>query len=248
MQYEEFACFPLLPPELRVVIWKFASHEIRELDVTLKRDADYNPTHFASTRPPPAILHTSHEAREEGLKYYKLAFDLDSAPPRIYFNIDADRVHFGASQDTVLHRKIKEMGIRRLAANVGSRRRDAVLCLPYVLDADHLEELVFYCSQHCFESAVTRGQTMELVNVELQEQSAVVHEKITIGLLYAMRRWRDDRAELAKSRGLLLKEDQNLEELKTTISAKAKFMELKISECLTKSEAHEAEKAVVEDA
>jgi hypothetical protein len=73
---EKFHLFPELPRELRNKIWKLASHEPRIITLDEKQRLRSSVYTWKSTvlkqRRHPSILHTSQEAREEGLRYYEL--------------------------------------------------------------------------------------------------------------------------------------------------------------------------------
>jgi len=108
-----FPRFPELVPEIRLKIWKAICLEPRMVDVFQVRKTFDIIEHvrtfeYKSHCPIPAILHTSHEARYEGLKYYTLGFGRVARwttddegfyveelrplqlPPRIYFNPRCD--------------------------------------------------------------------------------------------------------------------------------------------------------------
>jgi hypothetical protein len=113
--FAEFTLFPKLPIELRVKIWKLASFVQRNVIISasslyLSNNSKYSkewPYYFASSSPPPAILHTTRESRTEGLKYYLLEFGTNhiggryfgrvpsvtiTIPPAIYINWEIDRL------------------------------------------------------------------------------------------------------------------------------------------------------------
>lgn len=76
---KEFTLFPMLPMELRLKIWKtstfisrvvpIAPKDIGKMPITGERIFKY-----ISPVQVPAMLHTSQESREEGLKHYKREF------------------------------------------------------------------------------------------------------------------------------------------------------------------------------
>lgn len=117
-----FALFPQLPLELRLTIWRHASFLPRELDVwgkQIRRDtffSEHTNYKFISTPTPPIVRHTSHDARQEGLKHYQLAFGKDTAGPasglsdcavsRIYLNPVADRVCFFGKESNYIHHEL----------------------------------------------------------------------------------------------------------------------------------------------
>jgi hypothetical protein len=103
-----FALFPQFPFEIREKIWS-AAIEPRSFKITIPEVKEYSnseleyhynrsPEHYlkpkASPREVPALLHTSHEAREIGLKSYNLNFSdrLDNRP--IHFNFELDTLLF----------------------------------------------------------------------------------------------------------------------------------------------------------
>jgi len=126
-----FTLFPKLPFEVRLMIWGFACHHTRNVDIWAKSIPDIYLRECATFRyvsscPPPAILGSSKEGRTEGLKHYELAFgstfnlafDIKiTVPPRIYFNFQADRAcplgqyERGAFDDFCLR------GLSRIAIN-----------------------------------------------------------------------------------------------------------------------------------
>lgn len=70
----EFSKFPLLPIELRLKVWGIAACEPRVVKFFPSTIDLYKPTTgytVAGQSKAPAILHTSQEARDEGLKYYE---------------------------------------------------------------------------------------------------------------------------------------------------------------------------------
>lgn len=75
-----FACFPLLPPELRVKVWDFAMAPRIILASCLGLEGDDGPwqTSALTARPRcrfvPVLLHVNHEARTRALERYTLTF------------------------------------------------------------------------------------------------------------------------------------------------------------------------------
>ncbi|PMD31560.1 hypothetical protein L207DRAFT_591511 [Hyaloscypha variabilis F] len=111
----KFTCFPKLPIELRLRIWKFAAFIPRNVDVWIgpektsyDEDGDYwdiridieNHHYFCSRTSPPAILHTSHESRKEGLLVYKLGFGTEHHAGRHHFRSDPT-IYANSSSDTL---------------------------------------------------------------------------------------------------------------------------------------------------
>jgi hypothetical protein len=107
-----FPAFSTLPIEIRLKIWAFASNQSpRILDIwTDFTSCSVGNSNFMaqsysvllSPTPPPAILHASKEAREEGLEHYTLEFRTDfNLPdkgislvhePRTYINYASDLI------------------------------------------------------------------------------------------------------------------------------------------------------------
>lgn len=73
-QLKEFKLFSDLPPELRIIVWQFASQEIRVITIKnssqTTREKDLKATHDAKTVP--SILHTCQESRAISQNYYRL--------------------------------------------------------------------------------------------------------------------------------------------------------------------------------
>jgi 2EXR family len=99
---------PKLPPEVRFCIWKLASFLRRDLDVWTRTMGNielpeiggtFEPFRFVSSHPAPAILYTSKEARDIGLKHYEALFWNEcefgtftfSTPDHKYCNPSLDR-------------------------------------------------------------------------------------------------------------------------------------------------------------
>lgn len=90
----EFFLFPILPVELRIKIWSYASRVPRLLELQyciVDRE-------FFSFQPPPSVLHTSQESRTVALSYFHLSFGTDKQAPSTYFNPVDDIVYFGSEQ------------------------------------------------------------------------------------------------------------------------------------------------------
>jgi hypothetical protein len=83
-----FHIFPNLAPELRAKIWAHACFP-RTVAIRYYPSIDT----CLSSSLPPAILHVSHEAREEALRIYTLAFGTRSSPARTYFNPYGDTLY-----------------------------------------------------------------------------------------------------------------------------------------------------------
>ncbi|KAF4625187.1 hypothetical protein G7Y89_g12980 [Cudoniella acicularis] len=110
---KEFTLFPKLIPELRIMIWKYASHIPRDVDIRMRNlqldgSNDMSPRirlpemyFYFSNCAPPALLHVNKEAREEGLGWYNLTFDtsfcdsryLVRTEPTIYLNWAVHRLY-----------------------------------------------------------------------------------------------------------------------------------------------------------
>ena len=78
-----FTLFSKLPVEIRLNIWKAASFLTRNIEIHQRltphrampgAKTTFTHSDYFSNQPPPAILHTSREARSEGLKHYQLDF------------------------------------------------------------------------------------------------------------------------------------------------------------------------------
>ncbi|KAI3321964.1 hypothetical protein HD806DRAFT_502417 [Xylariaceae sp. AK1471] len=108
-----FTKFKDLPPELRVMVWKFALPEARtvvikspysrqkqiptSLDEVLPQAFDGEET-WQSTTQIPALLHVNVEARVETLKHYSLSLGVGKAQPRVYIDFSRDTVFFGDAE------------------------------------------------------------------------------------------------------------------------------------------------------
>ncbi|CZR64274.1 uncharacterized protein PAC_14172 [Phialocephala subalpina] len=113
-----FTCFPNLPVEIRMKIWKEACFQPRVVDSYLTCPGDEEESHYIwhlfdrdqfltfvtiTARRAPAILHTSQEARKIGLENYSLEFGRTgettvagdttltlTTPPKVYINWNSD--------------------------------------------------------------------------------------------------------------------------------------------------------------
>ncbi|RYP16293.1 hypothetical protein DL765_005199 [Monosporascus sp. GIB2] len=83
-----FEFFPQLPAELRLEIWRLSCSE-RVVEVVYDSDED----RCLTTSEPPAILHTCHESRNEGLRIFRKSFGTRSHGPRIYFCPELDTLY-----------------------------------------------------------------------------------------------------------------------------------------------------------
>jgi hypothetical protein len=103
-QLKEFKLFSNLPQELRILVWQFASQEIRVITVKnssqTTREEDLKATHDAKTVP--SILHTGQESRAISQNYYKLRLGATFHQKPIYFSYDHDVLHFPQNQDLVV--------------------------------------------------------------------------------------------------------------------------------------------------
>ncbi|RDW89285.1 hypothetical protein BP6252_01317 [Coleophoma cylindrospora] len=84
-----FHLFNELPCELRLKIWDLAVLP-RFVRVTWNERLN----RFTSRTSRPALLYTSHEAREHALKTYQLCFAQSPELAKIYFSYDIDTVYF----------------------------------------------------------------------------------------------------------------------------------------------------------
>jgi hypothetical protein len=184
-----FSCFPKLAAELRIRVWKEACQVTRNIDIAVgsisvtfaKEDGvGARPHYYRSRCPPPSVLHVSREARDEGLKYYKLEFGVTynipigdrtmpelavSAPPRIYINPQKDRLcvmlplyidisenHFRRRRE--INQKCYDIGLRRL--EIGVEWYEAYFW-PLVYYDSVLEEIVFFGGREVYESRLVQG-------------------------------------------------------------------------------------------
>jgi hypothetical protein len=129
----KFECFPKLPLELRLKIWKALCFIPRNVGLWAKplgADDFWNDFgelerlfKFVTNLGAPAILHTCREAREEGLKYCTLAFGDDRwghvpalaahvhfpLDPKFYFNFDIDVPCLVPSNDPTFSDVLRKM-------------------------------------------------------------------------------------------------------------------------------------------
>ncbi|KAH6683058.1 hypothetical protein B0J14DRAFT_574994 [Halenospora varia] len=142
----EFACFPKLPLEIRLRIWRHACYHERTVGI-LPLEAFQLPfcnqlNHedrpyiwkYKSYDPVPSPLHVSKESRREALKYYSLtfstSFNIDGStintPPRVYVNFEADWLCFmgGYGSESAVFRDFTSYPIKRLAVNLAGRTHD----------------------------------------------------------------------------------------------------------------------------
>lgn len=118
----DFTCFPKLPIELKCRIWGLVACHERDVDITIEKSkyqvggrrgaASDSMFIYKSSSAHPAILHTSQEARNEGLRYYTLSFgskfegggnsrnlaEVETAP-KIYVNFEVDRLWLHADSE-----------------------------------------------------------------------------------------------------------------------------------------------------
>jgi hypothetical protein len=138
-----FTCFPNLPKELQLKIWKQVAFETRNIGIWVEqrkfryyRDGEHD-YYFLSNVGHPAILHTCKESREEGLKFYQLSLGTtcevnvrDGIPvivtyaPKTYINWKADRLCIMCPLSPADRRGYLELlaqaennGLRRIAFN-----------------------------------------------------------------------------------------------------------------------------------
>lgn len=106
--HRSFTCFPKLPIELRLKIWKDVCHLPRYVDIWTGYHRVYKDrgeqilsafTRHVTLCGVPAVLHTTRESRKEALEHYTLAFGSNqtlhygiqlSIPPRIYVDWKSD--------------------------------------------------------------------------------------------------------------------------------------------------------------
>jgi len=119
---KKFTCFPKLPKELQLEVWKDAAFHGRNIGLWVKdvwskeHGLFYRYNYFYSTCRQPSILHVCKESRAEALQFYKLEFGINGEfvargqqlwdgirnpgrrvvsvkiPPRIYINYAVDRL------------------------------------------------------------------------------------------------------------------------------------------------------------
>ncbi|KAH7379840.1 hypothetical protein BKA64DRAFT_749993 [Cadophora sp. MPI-SDFR-AT-0126] len=90
-----FILFPKLPTEMRLKVWKIVANETRNIDIWVRNlyitpvdggQSFWAPYYLYTGAKVPAVLHTSHESRVEGLKHYTLDFGTQFRYPRSYHN------------------------------------------------------------------------------------------------------------------------------------------------------------------
>ena len=104
---DTFKLFPKLPIELRLKIWKTAAEEPRVVNVELKNgheefsDWEFgsggskdDKNHLVCSTFTPALLHTCHESRVEGLKQYDLLGGRNESDDAIFLNFERDTIYF----------------------------------------------------------------------------------------------------------------------------------------------------------
>ncbi|KAL3417918.1 hypothetical protein PVAG01_10928 [Phlyctema vagabunda] len=89
-----FECFPALPLELRLKIWRHTFPAFRIVGIS-HQFASHQFTGWRSPDASPITLQVNQESREETLKHYKLSFGTRLAPATIYFNSKLDSLRFG---------------------------------------------------------------------------------------------------------------------------------------------------------
>lgn len=171
-----FLQFPNLPIEIRLKVWKLSCFVTRNVDIATgtigvtfgtEDEVGARPHYYRSRCRPPSLLHVCKESREEGLKYYKLAFGVEykvlvgnrtmpqltvSSPPRIYFHWAMDwlcvmlPMYIDDDPDAQVRRReeISEKcyynDLRRLAIGINYIQSYA---WPLVYCNDVLEEIIF---------------------------------------------------------------------------------------------------------
>lgn len=100
-----FAQFATFPTELRLLIWQFASHLERIIEIQyINRSTGFK--HSSSPRGP-AILQVCHESRTEALKVYRKCFGTKKLPKSLYVNPSSDVLFFRAVERTQAWRCIR---------------------------------------------------------------------------------------------------------------------------------------------
>lgn len=184
-----FIRFPKLPAELRIPIWKEACQVTRNVDIATgsiaitfanEDEVAAHPHYYRSRCPSPSLLHVCREARDEGLKHYKLEFGVEykvpvgdrtvpgltvSAPPRIYINPQTDRLcvmlpmYIDISDNDwrrrrELNQKCYDIGLRRIAIGVEWYECHSAPILYY---DGALEEIVFFEGREMYKSMLAQG-------------------------------------------------------------------------------------------
>ncbi|KAI5867957.1 hypothetical protein GGS23DRAFT_4210 [Durotheca rogersii] len=99
-----FHLFPYLPAEIRLEIWNHNLPGPRIVEIKCTRSATIfepqyggKPTPICTSASPiPINLHTCRESRLEGLKRYRLLFDIGPQAGRFFFDPLRDTLYFGA--------------------------------------------------------------------------------------------------------------------------------------------------------
>jgi len=86
----EFTKFPELPPEVRLINWDYC---ILPRIVGIRYDHQSKDCYSESAIP--NILHVNAEARHFALQHYTIAFGIDGAAPKIYFDFEIDTFYLG---------------------------------------------------------------------------------------------------------------------------------------------------------
>jgi 2EXR family len=93
-----FTKFPLLPAELRLMIWECAIPEPRVIRYTSRTYREYISWYHTSIyrleQTIPGIIHACYDSRREALKRYKIALLVELARP-VYFDFERDTLEFG---------------------------------------------------------------------------------------------------------------------------------------------------------
>ncbi|KAE9375634.1 hypothetical protein N431DRAFT_437128 [Stipitochalara longipes BDJ] len=184
---ETFTRFGELPSEIRLKIWRHACFQPRNVDIftdnlgtiRVSDDTQFDTykfySHFCSH---PGVLHVCREAREEGLKHYKLEFGTShhfpiiniSTPPRTYVNFACDRLCllkpgcFGSDLEDRFQRFVqicRERGARSLAVNVAQDQHWPFVDVATSWNA--LEELVVFGSAQNFELLHNTGVPIDFI-------------------------------------------------------------------------------------
>jgi hypothetical protein len=97
---ESFTCFPKLPAEIRLKIWKAALPGPRVVRIQLKlgprqpridgKKKKPRMSRFVASCPPPIGLRVCRESRIEALKEYEIGFRTKTSPAQTYVNYDLD--------------------------------------------------------------------------------------------------------------------------------------------------------------
>jgi 2EXR family len=130
-----FTCFPNLPKELRLKIWRHAafiprdvslcvgSWNLEKINSGVSNSLPLTPHYFFGMSRPPTILSTCHESRKVELCHYNLCFGTEakyehpqitiSKAPNIYHNPDVDKICFMNAEEL---------------CNIDHEARIAILC------------------------------------------------------------------------------------------------------------------------